>query len=66
MQFREQLNFSRAHRLRKALGGGMRQTGVLAAAALVSLDTIVPGINTDHEKLRRIAEGNLSFLLKKE
>lgn len=35
----------------------MRQVGILAAAGLVSLDTIVPGMNTDHEKVRRIAEG---------
>lgn len=35
----------------------MRQVGILAAAGLVALDTIVPAMNTDHEKLRRIAEG---------
>lgn len=35
----------------------MRQVGILAAAGIVSLDSIVPGIETDHEKIRRIAEG---------
>lgn len=51
--------FCRAHRLRKALGGGMRQTGILAAAGLVALDTIVPAMDVDHEKIRRIAEGKI-------
>lgn len=40
----------------------MRQVGILAAAGLVALDTIVPGIDTDHEKLRRIADGKLLSL----
>lgn len=44
--------------MRKALGGAMRQVGVLSAAGLVALDTIVPGFNEDHDKVRRIAEGN--------
>lgn len=46
--------------MRKALGGAMRQVGILAAAGLVALDTIVPGFNEDHEKVRRIATGNIS------
>ncbi|XP_065076969.1 uncharacterized protein LOC135700406 [Ochlerotatus camptorhynchus] len=45
-----------AHRLRKALGGGMRQVGFLAAAGLVALDEIVPKLNLDHDRTRRIAE----------
>lgn len=45
-----------AHRLRKALGGGMRQIGFLAAAALVALDEVVPRLNLDHERTRRIAK----------
>ncbi|KAG4067197.1 hypothetical protein HA402_000188 [Bradysia odoriphaga] len=49
-----------AHRMRKALGGAMRQVGVLAAAGLVALDTIVPGFNEDHEKVRRIAQAIFS------
>ena len=34
----------RAHRIRKQLGGGMRQAGILAAAGIVALDEIVPRI----------------------
>lgn len=45
-----------AHRLRKALGGGMRQVGFLAAAALVAFDEIVPKLKLDHDRTRRIAE----------
>lgn len=45
-----------AHRLRKALGGGMRQVGFLAAAGLVALDEIVPLLNLDHQRARKIAE----------
>ncbi|ALC46940.1 CG10184 [Drosophila busckii] len=44
-----------AHRLRKALGGGMRQVGILAAAGIVSLDRIVPLLAKDHERTKRIA-----------
>uniref|UniRef100_A0A0K8WJI0 L-allo-threonine aldolase n=1 Tax=Bactrocera latifrons TaxID=174628 RepID=A0A0K8WJI0_BACLA len=43
-------------RLRKALGGGMRQAGILAAAGIVALDTIVPRLREDQQKTRRIAE----------
>lgn len=45
-----------ARRMRKALGGGMRQSGVLAAAGIVALDTIVPKLADDHRSLRRIAQ----------
>ncbi|CAD6993070.1 unnamed protein product [Ceratitis capitata] len=45
-----------ARRLRKALGGGMRQAGIIAAAGIVALDTIVPILHKDHERTRRIAE----------
>lgn len=46
-----------ARRLRKALGGGMRQVGILAAAGLVSLQTIVPILYKDHENTYRVAKG---------
>lgn len=45
----------RVHRIRKALGGGMRQVGVLAAAGIVALETIVPLLSQDHERTRRLA-----------
>jgi threonine aldolase len=44
-------------RLRKRLGGGMRQVGVLAAAARVALDTGVQRLAEDHDNARRLAEG---------
>jgi threonine aldolase len=47
----------RARRLRKMLGGGMRQTGVIAAAALYALEHHVPRLAQDHAHARRFAEG---------
>ncbi|XP_030370840.1 probable low-specificity L-threonine aldolase 2 [Scaptodrosophila lebanonensis] len=47
---------SEAHRLRKALGGGMRQIGILAAAGLVALEEVVPLLGKDHERTRRLAQ----------
>lgn len=41
---------------RKRLGGGMRQAGVLAAAGLVALDTMVERLAEDHRRARRLAE----------
>lgn len=46
-----------ARRWRKMLGGGMRQAGVLAAAGLVALDTMIGRLADDHENARRLAEG---------
>lgn len=46
-----------AHRLRKRLGGGMRQAGVLAAAARVALETGPGRLHEDHANARRLAEG---------
>jgi threonine aldolase len=48
---------ARARRVRKMLGGGMRQVGVLAAAGLVALDTMVDRLVEDHVNARRLAEG---------
>ncbi len=47
---------SRARRARKVLGGGMRQAGVVAAAALVALEEGIPLLSADHANARRIAE----------
>src|SRR6266850_640121 len=47
----------KARRWRKRLGGGMRQTGVLAAAGLVALDTMVDRLAEDHSNARTLAEG---------
>ncbi|HEY0080902.1 MAG TPA: GntG family PLP-dependent aldolase [Pyrinomonadaceae bacterium] len=46
-----------ARRWRKLLGGGMRQVGVLAAAALVALEETPPRLHEDHRNARRLAEG---------
>ena len=45
-----------ARRLRKMLGGGVRQGGVLAAAGLVALDRI-DRLSEDHERARTLAKG---------
>lgn len=45
----------RAHRLRKVLGGGMRQAGVLAAAALYALENHVERLAEDHALARILA-----------
>ena len=47
----------RAHRMRKLLGGGMRQAGVLAAAGIVSLEQMVDRLAEDHETSKQLAHG---------
>jgi threonine aldolase len=47
----------RAHRVRKLLGGGMRQAGILAAAGIVALETMTERLSKDHVRARRLAEG---------
>jgi threonine aldolase len=51
----------KAHRIRKQLGGGMRQAGVLAAAGIVALESMVDRLAEDHKRARYLARG-LSFL----
>ena len=46
----------RAIRLRKVLGGGMRQSGILAAAGLYALDQNVERLAEDHRHAREVAE----------
>lgn len=46
-----------ARRNRKLLGGGMRQAGILAAAGLVSLRTMVERLAEDHANARTLARG---------
>ena len=45
----------RARKFRKMLGGGMRQAGVLAAAGIVALETMVDRLAEDHTNARRLA-----------
>ena len=48
---------ARAHRVRKQLGGGMRQAGVLAAAGIVALETMIPRLEEDHQRAKRLGPG---------
>ncbi len=47
----------RARRLRKLLGGGMRQAGVIAAAALYALEHQVERLGEDHANAQRLGAG---------
>lgn len=47
----------RSRRWRKMLGGGMRQSGVLAAAGLYALEHEVPRLPEDHARAARLREG---------
>lgn len=46
----------KARRLRKVLGGGMRQVGVIAAAGIYALDHVAPTLQRDHAHARAIAQ----------
>ncbi|KAK7356708.1 hypothetical protein VNO80_15983 [Phaseolus coccineus] len=48
---------AKARRLRKTLGGGMRQIGILCAAALVALQENIGKLENDHKKARLLADG---------
>jgi len=45
-----------AHRWRKMFGGGMRQSGILAAAGLYALENNIDRLGEDHARARRLAE----------
>jgi threonine aldolase len=47
----------KARRIRKQVGGGMRQAGVLAAAGIIALDTMVDRLAEDHLRAKKLAEG---------
>lgn len=47
----------RVRRMRKAVGGGLRQAGVLAAAGIVAVTEMVERLSDDHANARRMAEG---------
>tara|TARA_B000000460_G_C21409026_1_gene345783 strand:- start:2 stop:691 length:690 start_codon:yes stop_codon:yes gene_type:complete len=56
---RDTINLVR--RNRKLLGGGMRQAGIIAAAGIVALDTMVDRLSEDHESARILAKGLASI-----
>jgi threonine aldolase len=47
----------RLHRVRKLLGGGMRQAGIFAAAGVVALQNMVERLAEDHENSKLLAHG---------
>jgi threonine aldolase len=57
---------ARAHRVRKMLGGGMRQAGILAAAGLYALAHNVERLAQDHANAERLAKGLAGAGLKVE
>lgn len=57
----EQKFINRARRIRKQLGGGMRQAGILAAAGIVALETMVDRLAEDHHLARKLADNLRSF-----
>lgn len=48
---------AKVHHVRRMLGAGMRQVGVLCAAARVAIDTMVDRLPDDHANAKRLAEG---------
>jgi len=48
---------ARARHIRKMLGGGMRQVGVVAAAGIISLEKMVNRLADDHNRARKLANG---------
>ena len=47
----------RARHIRKMLGGGMRQVGVIAAAGLISLEKMTKRLSQDHARAKKLADG---------
>jgi threonine aldolase len=47
----------KARRIRKQLGGGMRQAGIIAAAGIVALQSMTDRLAEDHQRAKILAEG---------
>lgn len=47
----------RARHIRKMLGGGMRQVGIVAAAGIISLEKMTKRLGDDHLRAKKLAEG---------
>jgi len=47
----------KARKIRKQLGGGMRQAGILAAAGIIAVESMTSRLSEDHTRARRLAEG---------
>jgi len=48
---------AKARKIRKHLGGGMRQAGIIAAAGIIALNKMVDRLAEDHARARTLAEG---------
>ena len=48
---------AKAHRIRKQLGGGMRQAGILASAGIIALEEMTERLGEDHARARTLAQG---------
>ena len=48
---------SRARHIRKMLGGGMRQVGIIAAAGIISMEQMTKRLGDDHARAKRMANG---------
>jgi threonine aldolase len=53
----DKATITRVHRFRKMFGGTMRQSGILAAAAIYALENHRDRLTEDHENARRLAQG---------
>ena len=51
------LFIKRARHLRKMLGGGMRQVGIVAAAGILSLEKMTKRLHEDHARAKKLADG---------
>jgi threonine aldolase len=45
-----------AHRIRKKMGGGMRQAGIIAAPGIIALEKMIPRLKEDHANARLLYE----------
>ena len=56
---------NKARKMRKALGGGMRQAGIIAATGIISLNNMINQIKKDHDHIKMLVEGlkNIEGLL---
>lgn len=50
------LFIDKARKMRKLMGGGMRQAGIIAAAGIVALNVMIPFLEKDHENAKYLAE----------
>jgi len=48
---------TRARHIRKMLGGGMRQVGIVAAAGIISMEKMTKRLGEDHQRAKKLADG---------